>query len=112
MLDGRSNSIEKKILKKRYQNELMNNLILGDWRLVETENFQECLKEMGISIFWRKVVRFTKPNQQFIKINDNEWLFVSRLYLKTIKIKFKLNEEFDETIPNGRLIKVNSSFCN
>lgn len=100
------NSIEKKIIRKKYQDEIMNNLILGNWKLISAENFQELLKNMGVKFLWRKLTRLAKPNQEFLKINEDEWLFVSRLYLKTARVKFRLNEEFEEITPDGRLVKV------
>ena len=110
MIDSGFNSIERKILKKRYQNEIMNSLILGNWELVSSENLQELLRDIGVKYFWRKVTRLAKPNQEFAKISDDEWLLVSRFYVRTHRSKFRLNEEYEEKTPDGRLVKVSSLF--
>ena len=91
-----------------FNKKLMLSPILGNWRLVSSENFETLMRKLKINFIWRKIGKLTNPNQKFElnEHNHNEWTFTCRLYIKNVTLKFRLNEEFDETLPDGQEIKV------
>ena len=84
--------------------------MLGEWKLISSENFDELMKELGVGFMLRKLGATTKPNVRFEK-NGDEWTFTTISAIKTIVIKFKLNEEFDEETADGRKVKVLIKIC-
>lgn len=82
----------------------MCDTLIGDWKLVNSENFEELMKELGVGLVMRKLGSTTKPNVKFSK-NGDEWTFTTTSTLKTHTIKFKLNEQFDEETLDGRKVK-------
>ena len=83
----------------------MTATLIGDWKLMSSENFDELMKEMGVGFVMRKLAMTTKPNIKFVQ-NGDEWTFTTTSAVKTTQIKFKLNEEFDEETADGRKVKV------
>lgn len=81
------------------------DVMVGDWKLVTSENFEELMKEMGVGLVMRKLAMTTKPSVKFEK-NGDEWTFTTSSAVKTTQIKYKLNEEFDEETADGRKVKV------
>ncbi len=63
------------------------------------------MKELGVGFMLRKLGATTKPNVRFEK-NGDQWTFTTISSIKTIIVKFKLNEEFDEETADGRKVKV------
>ncbi|KAI4810724.1 hypothetical protein KUCAC02_013657 [Chaenocephalus aceratus] len=59
---------------------------VGTWALLSSENFDEYMKAIGVGFATRQMGNMAKPNL-------------------TTEIKFKLNEEFDETTADGRKTK-------
>ena len=81
--------------------------MLGEWKLETSENFDELMKELGVGFILRKLGATTKPNVKFEKnASSGEWTFSTISAIKTIVIKFKLDEEFDEETADGRKVKV------
>ena len=83
----------------------MTDIMIGDWKLMTSENFEELMKEMGVGLVTRKLAMTTKPSIKFEK-NGDEWIFTTSSAIKTTQIKYKLNEEFDEETADGRHVKV------
>jgi hypothetical protein len=83
------------------------DVMIGDWKLTTSENFEELMKEMGVGLVMRKLAMTTKPSVKFEK-NGDEWTFTTSSAVKTTQIKYKLNEEFDEETADGRKVKVRS----
>ncbi len=77
----------------------------GEWKLVDSQNFEELMKELGVNFVLRKLGNTTKPNVNF-SVNGDEWTFTTTSAIKTSQLKFKLNEEFDEETLDGRKVKV------
>ena len=63
------------------------------------------MRKLKINFLWRKIGKLTNPNQTFElnEHNHNEWTFTCRLYIKNVTLKFRLNEEFDETLRKHRV---------
>ena len=85
----------------------MNKSLFGEWKLESSENFEELMKELGVGYVLRKLGATTKPNVKFEKNDESdECTFSTISAIKTIVLKFKLNEEFDEETADGRKVKV------
>lgn len=83
----------------------MADALLGEWKLVSSENFDELLKELGVGMVTRKLAGSAKPSLRFQKKGD-EWTFTTTTSLKSQVIKFKVGEPFAEETLDGR--KVNT----
>ena len=78
--------------------------LLGDWKLVSSENFDEAMKAMGVGFAMRQVGKATKPNIKFTQ-NGDEWVFTTTSTLKTTTVTYKLDQWFDEETADGRKVK-------
>lgn len=72
--------------------------------MVSSENFEELMKELGVGLMSRKLGASVKPKLTFAK-NGDEWTFTTASSVKTLEIKFKLGQEFDEETLDGRKVK-------
>nr|XP_061789937.1 fatty acid-binding protein, adipocyte-like isoform X2 [Nerophis lumbriciformis] len=78
---------------------------VGTWKLAASDNFDEYMKALGVGFATRQVGNMAKPN---LVISVDEAGFItmrSESTFKTKEIKFKLNEEFDETTADDRQTK-------
>nr|WLG17462.1 fatty acid-binding protein A [Brachionus rotundiformis] len=82
----------------------MVDALLGDWKLVSSENFEDLMKELGVGLVMRKIGNTTKPNVKFVK-NGDEWTFSTVSTLKSQHLKYKLDEEFEEETLDGRKVR-------
>jgi fatty acid-binding protein 3 len=82
----------------------MADTLIGDWKLVSSENFEELMKELGVNMLMRKLGSTTKPNIKFSQ-NGDEWTMNTTSLVKSQSIAFKLNEEVPETTMDGRQVK-------
>ena len=76
----------------------MTDTMIGDWKLMTSENFEELMKEMGVGLVTRKLAMTTKPSIKFEKAGD-EWIFTTSSAIKTTQIKYKLKTPVPETAP-------------
>jgi len=72
--------------------------------LVTSENFDKYLERLGVGFMTRKIANTAKPDVEFI-IQGDQWTFKTISSVKNIELKFKLNEEFEETTGDGRQLK-------
>lgn len=82
----------------------MADAFLGEWKMVSSENFEELMKELGVGLMTRKLGASFKPNVKFAKSGD-EWTFTTSSSVKTLEIKYRLGQEFDEETLDGRKVK-------
>ncbi|MEQ2166309.1 hypothetical protein GOODEAATRI_026634 [Goodea atripinnis] len=75
---------------------------VGKWTLVSSENFDGYMKAVGMSFATRQMGNLAKPNLVISMGDDGIISIKAESTLKTTAIKFKLNEEFDETTADGR----------
>ncbi|XP_015225402.1 fatty acid binding protein 4b [Cyprinodon tularosa] len=78
---------------------------VGKWTLVSSDNFDEYMKAVGMSFATRQMGNLAKPNLVISVGDDGLISMKAESTLKTAAIKFKLNEEFDETTADGRNAK-------
>ncbi|XP_023258918.1 fatty acid-binding protein, adipocyte-like [Seriola lalandi dorsalis] len=85
---------------------------VGTWTLTASENFDEYMKAIGVGFATRQMGNMVKPNL-VISVGDAGVISMkSESTFKTTEIKFKVNEEFDETTADGRETKSTVTFEN
>ena len=80
--------------------------MIGEWKFCYSEMFEEFMMQLGIGYFTRKLALLAQPHLKFVQHNDHEWTLTTYWLTKTCQSRFKLDEEMDETTPDGRLVKV------
>ncbi|XP_041649329.1 fatty acid binding protein 4b [Cheilinus undulatus] len=75
---------------------------VGTWTLASSENFDEYMKAIGVGFATRQMGNMAKPNLVFSVDDSGVVTMKSETTFKTTEIKFKLNEEFEETTADGR----------
>ncbi|XP_073708981.1 fatty acid binding protein 7, brain, b [Garra rufa] len=82
----------------------MVDALCGTWKLVNSENFDEYMKALGIGFATRQVGNMAKPTLNISKEGDKVVIKTQSTF-KNIEISFKLGEEFDETTADDRHCK-------
>nr|XP_033789695.1 myelin P2 protein-like isoform X3 [Geotrypetes seraphini] len=82
----------------------MIDQFLGSWKLVDSENFDEFMKSLGVSSSVRIVGNVLKPTLILTKRGDYYTMRTETTF-KTTEILFKLGIEFDETTADERKAK-------
>ncbi|XP_063041462.1 fatty acid-binding protein, heart-like [Engraulis encrasicolus] len=77
----------------------------GTWKMISSENFDDYMKAIGVGFATRQVGNRTKPNLVVSADEQGNVIMKSQSTFKTTEIKFKLNEEFDETTADDRKTK-------
>ncbi|KAJ8267571.1 hypothetical protein COCON_G00127430 [Conger conger] len=83
----------------------MVDKFIGTWRIQSSENFDEYMKALGVGFATRQVGNMAKPNLTFCVDDQGVICMKSQSTFKTTEVKFKLNEEFDETTADDRKTK-------
>ncbi|KAI1901658.1 hypothetical protein AGOR_G00036660 [Albula goreensis] len=83
----------------------MVDKFIGTWRMVSSENFDEYMKAIGVGFATRQVGNMAKPNLTFCLDDQGMICMKSQSTFKTTEVKFKLNEEFEETTADDRKTK-------
>merc|ERR1712154_293432 len=73
----------------------------GKYNRTSAENYEELLKELDVSFLLRKAATVSTPVLE-ISEDGGVWNIKTSTTLKTMELKFKLGEPFDETTPDGR----------
>ncbi|KAG7465674.1 hypothetical protein MATL_G00156080 [Megalops atlanticus] len=82
----------------------MVDAFCGTWKLVDSQNFDDYMKALGVSFATRQVGNVTKPT--IVISQDGDKVTVKTLStFKNTEICFKLGEEFDETTADDRNCK-------
>ncbi|KAM4794712.1 fatty acid-binding protein, heart-like [Rhinophrynus dorsalis] len=82
----------------------MVECFVGTWRLVESKNFDEYMKAIGVGFATRQIGNVTKPTT-IISLDGDQVVVQTQSTFKNTEIRFKLNEEFDETTADDRKCK-------
>ncbi|CAN7985546.1 unnamed protein product [Ixodes hexagonus] len=78
--------------------------LVGKWKLTESENFDEFLKELGVGLTWRKLAQTSKPSVE-LKCDGDKWNLKTSTLLKTSDVSFTLGQEFEEARIDGVKVK-------
>uniref|UniRef100_A0AAQ6IJM9 Fatty acid binding protein 7, brain, a n=1 Tax=Anabas testudineus TaxID=64144 RepID=A0AAQ6IJM9_ANATE len=83
----------------------MLDAFCASWKLVDSQNFDEYMKSLGVGFATRQVGIVTKPT--VVISQDGDKVVVKTLSaFRNTEISAKLGEEFDETTPDDRHVKV------
>jgi len=82
--------------------------LVGKYTLDTSENFDEFLKTLGVGFVMRKMATASKPT---VEINNegDDYSIKTTTTFKTSEIKFKIDEEFEETRLDGVIVKTKIS---
>ncbi|XP_012692238.1 fatty acid binding protein 7, brain, a [Clupea harengus] len=74
------------------------------WKLIDSQNFDEYMKALGVPFATRQVGNVTKPT--IVISQDGDKIVVKTLStFKNTEISFKLGEEIEETTADDRKVK-------
>merc|ERR1711935_119590 len=73
----------------------------GTYTRTSADNYEEMLKVLEVNFLLRKAATVSTP-QMDVTEDGGVWTIKTSTTLKTMELKFKLGEEFDETTPDGR----------
>ncbi|XP_047626327.1 fatty acid-binding protein, heart-like [Phacochoerus africanus] len=82
----------------------MADTFMGIWKLVDSKNFDDYMKSIGVGFATRQVANMTKPTT-VIEVNGNTITIKTQSTLKSAEISFKLGLKFDETTADDRKVK-------
>uniref|UniRef100_A0A669DUY9 Cellular retinoic acid-binding protein 1 n=1 Tax=Oreochromis niloticus TaxID=8128 RepID=A0A669DUY9_ORENI len=82
----------------------MVDTFCATWKLIESENFDEYMKGLGVGFATRQVGNVTKPTV-IISQEGDKVVIRTQSTFKNTEISFKLGEEFDETTADDRNCK-------
>uniref|UniRef100_A0A674P6T8 Cellular retinoic acid-binding protein 1 n=1 Tax=Takifugu rubripes TaxID=31033 RepID=A0A674P6T8_TAKRU len=89
----------------------MVDAFCATWKLVESENFDDYTKALGVGFATRQVGNVTKPTV-IISLEGDKVVVRTQSTFKNTEISFKLGEEFDETTTDDRNCKVRTNTFN
>jgi len=76
----------------------------GKYKLTNSENFDEFLKELGVNFVLRNLAKTSTPVIEISKDADT-YSMKTTTAIKNSEIKFKLGEEFEEARMDGKNVK-------
>ncbi|XP_070269264.1 fatty acid-binding protein, heart-like [Myotis yumanensis] len=82
----------------------MADAFAGTWKLVDSKNFNDYMKSIGVGFATRQVASMTKPTT-IIAINGDTITLKTQSTFKNPEISFKLGVEFEETTADDRKAK-------
>uniref|UniRef100_A0A3B4GDV6 Cellular retinoic acid-binding protein 1 n=1 Tax=Pundamilia nyererei TaxID=303518 RepID=A0A3B4GDV6_9CICH len=74
------------------------------WKLVDSQNFDDYMKALGVGFATRQVGNVTKPTVVISQDGDKVVVKTQSTFRNT-ELSAKLGEEFDETTPDDRHVK-------
>ncbi|KAG3275017.1 hypothetical protein H1C71_020586, partial [Ictidomys tridecemlineatus] len=77
---------------------------VGTWKLVDSKNFDDYMKSLGVGFATRHVASMTKPTT-IIKKNGDTIILKTQITFKNTEISFQLGKEIDETTADDRKVK-------
>ncbi|XP_019405274.1 PREDICTED: fatty acid-binding protein, adipocyte-like [Crocodylus porosus] len=78
--------------------------LVGTWKLLSSENFEDYMRELGVGFATRKMAGVAKPNV-IISINGDVITIKTESTFKNTEISFRLGEEFEETTADDRRVR-------
>eukprot|EP00092_Neocalanus_flemingeri_P021747 GFUD01023590.1.p1 GENE.GFUD01023590.1~~GFUD01023590.1.p1 ORF type:complete len:154 (-),score=40.58 GFUD01023590.1:79-495(-) len=76
----------------------------GKFERISSEGYEEFLKALDVSYILRKAAMVSTPVMEFSETNG-VWSIKSSTTLKSMELKFKVGEEFEETTADGRDVR-------
>merc|ERR1712060_126237 len=75
----------------------------GTYERTSAENYEEMLKILDVNMLLRKAACASTPKMEGSE-DGGVWTIKTSTTLKTMELKFKLGEQFEETTPDGRQV--------
>ena len=82
----------------------MVDAFVGTWKLVDSKNFEDYMKSLGVGFATRQVANMTEP-ATIIEVNGDTIIVKTQSTFENTEISFKLGVEFDETTADDRKVK-------
>ncbi|XP_063773330.1 fatty acid-binding protein, brain [Pseudophryne corroboree] len=82
----------------------MVDAFCATWKLIDSQNFDEYMKSLGVGFATRQVGNVTKPTV-IISQEGDKVVIKTQSTFKNTEISFKLGEEFDENTADDRNCK-------
>merc|ERR1712215_252457 len=98
--------------RKQVTSEITTNKMdafKGKYNRTSAENYEELLKVLDVSFLLRKAATVSTPVLEITE-EGGVWNIKTSTTLKTMELKFKLGEPFDETTPDGRDVVATVTF--
>merc|ERR1712121_608692 len=76
----------------------------GNYTRVSADQYEEALKALDVNVLLRKAALVSTPVMKVTEV-DGIWSIKSSTTLKTIELKFKIGETFEEITPDGREVE-------
>merc|ERR1711970_539469 len=98
--------------RKQVTSEITTNKMdafKGKYNRTSAENYEELLKVLDVSFLLRKAATVSTPVLEITE-EGGVWNIQTSTTLKTMELKFKLGEPFDETTPDGREVVATVTF--
>ena len=76
----------------------------GKFTRTSAVQYEDLLKALGVNFLFRKAATASTPVCE-ISEEGGGWNIKTSTTLKTLELKFKLNQEFDESTPDGRDVR-------
>merc|ERR1712203_183817 len=81
----------------------------GKYERTSAEQYEEFLKALDVNFLLRKAATVSTPVMEVTE-EGGVWTIKTSTTLKTMELKFKLGEPFDETTPDGREVTATVTF--
>merc|ERR1712055_876973 len=81
----------------------------GKYERTSADNYEELLKVLDVNFLLRKAATVSTPVKE-VSEGGGVWTIKTSTTLKTMELKFKLGEPFDETTPDGREVVATVTF--
>merc|ERR1712071_646046 len=86
------------------QHQITMAPITGTYTQVSSEKYEDFLKALGVGFILRKAAMASTPVMTIAEDGGN-WTMITKTTVKSIELRFKLGEAFDETTTDGRNCK-------
>merc|ERR1711910_178803 len=86
------------------QHQIVMAPITGTYTQVSSEKYEEFLKALGVGFILRKAALASTPVMTISEEGGN-WTMVTKTTVKSIELKFRIGEEFEEDTTDGRHCK-------
>lgn len=74
------------------------------YKLHSSENFEDVMRELGVGWITRKLGSAASPVIE-LTYNNGEYSLTSKSTFKDTDLRFRIDQEFDEETPDGRMVK-------
>uniref|UniRef100_A0A914KIX9 Cytosolic fatty-acid binding proteins domain-containing protein n=1 Tax=Meloidogyne incognita TaxID=6306 RepID=A0A914KIX9_MELIC len=87
----------------------MADKFVGKWKLCDSTNFDEYLKQVGVGLLTRTAAKAIKPELEFV-VDGDKWKMTSTSAFTTWVCEFLLGEEKEQATADGRKLKCTFTF--